>query len=121
MGKLVPDTIIDNMLDEIVANATTIHFLTAEPANYAAISGLELASATISGSIVKANGDTSGRKATIPAQTGVSISTTGESDHVALSNGTDTLYLVTTHTAQTLTSGGTVDSSAFDVEVGDAT
>ena len=121
MGKLVPDTTLDNMLDEIVASATTIHFLTDEPANYAGISAVQLASATISGAINKANGDTSGRKATIPAQTGVSIGSSGDSDHVALSNGSDTLYLVTTHTQQALTSGGTLDSGAFDVELGDAT
>lgn len=120
MGKRVPDTILDNMLDEIVAGATTIHFLTDEPANYAGIAAVELASATISGSISKANGDSSGRKATVPAQSGVSISASGDSDHVALSNGSDTLYAVTTHTLQNLTSGGTLDSGAFDVELPDA-
>lgn len=120
MGKRVPDANLDDALDQVGATATTIHFLTDEPANYAGIAALELASATISGSITKANGDVSGRKATIPAQTGVSISTSGDSDHVALSNGTDKLWAVTTHTLQALTSGGTVDSAAFDIEIPDA-
>lgn len=121
MGKRVPDAQLDAALDDMGGTATTIHFLTDEPANYAGIAAVELASATISGSLTKANGDTSGRKFTVPAQSGVSISTTGDSDHVALSNGTDTLYAVTTHTLQNLTSGGTLDSAAFDVELGDAT
>lgn len=121
MAKGTPDANLDNALDELGALATTIHFLTDQPANYAAIAALELASAAISGSINKANGDSSGRKFTIPAQTGVSISASGDSDHVALSNGTDTLFMVTTHTLQALTSGGTLDSSAFDIEIGDPT
>ncbi len=120
MGKLIPDAIIDGQLDAVLGSATTIHVCSAEPANYAAISGVELASATISGSINKADGDTSGRKQTVPAQTGISIAASGTANHVAISNGTDTLYLVTTTGAQALTSGGTVDTSAFDHEVRDA-
>lgn len=120
MGKLIPDAIIDGQLDAVLSTATTIHVLSAEPANYAAIAGLELASGAISGSINKANGDTSGRKQTVPAQTGLSISASGTANHVAISNGTDTLLLVTTTGSQALTSGGTVDTSGFDHEVRDA-
>ena len=121
MGRFVPDGQIDNQLDEVGGVATTIHFLSGEPANYAGIAALELASGTISGSIVKANGDVSGRKITTPAQTGVSISATGDSDHVALTDGTGVLYSVTTMPLQGLVSGGTLDSAAFDFEIGDPT
>jgi hypothetical protein len=120
MAKLVPDAIIDAQLDEIFSGATNIHVLSGEPANYAGISALELATGTISGSISQANGDSSGRKATVPAQTGLTIDSSGTANHVALSNGSDTLYLVTTCTSQALTSGGTVDTNAFDHEIGDA-
>lgn len=121
MGKLIPDAIIDAQLDAVTASATRIHICSAEPANYAGISAVELADAAISGSINKANGDSSGRKATVPAQTGISIASTGTANHVVLSNNSSTMYLVTTCTAQALTSGGTVDTNAFDLEVGDAT
>lgn len=120
MGKLVPDAIIDAQLDEIFSSASDIHITSAEPANYAGISAVELATATVSGAINKANGDTSGRKSTVPAQTGMTIDSSGTATHVVLSNGTDTMYLVTTCTSQALTSGGTVDTNAFDHEIGDA-
>jgi hypothetical protein len=119
MGKSVPDAIIDLMLAE--AESTQIHVCSAEPANYAGISAVELAGATISGSYIKANGDTSGRKNTLPAQTGISISSSGTATHVVVSNNSSTMYLVTTCTSQALTSGGTVDTPAFDHEIADAT
>ena len=115
MGKSVPDAIIDLMLAE--AEGTTIHICSAEPATYAGIAAVELASAAISGSYTKAAGDVSGRKNTLPAQTGISIGATGTATHVVVSNGADTLKLVTTCTSQALTSGGTVDTSAFAHEI----
>ncbi|MGB0846969.1 MAG: hypothetical protein ACPGSM_09590 [Thiolinea sp.] len=118
MAKSIPDAIIDLMLAE--AEGTQIHVCSAEPANYAGIAAVELADAAISGSYTKANGDTSGRKNTLPAQTGISIASSGTATHVAISNNTDTMYLVTTCTSQALTSGGTVDTNAFDHEIGDA-
>lgn len=118
MAKSIPDAIIDLMLAE--AEGTQIHVCSAEPANYAGISAVELADAAISGSYTKANGDTSGRKNTLPAQTGISIASSGTATHVVISNNTDTMYLVTTCTSQALTSGGTVDTNAFDHEIGDA-
>lgn len=117
MAKAIPDAIIDLMLAE--AEGTDIHICSGEPANYAGISAVELATANISGSYSKAAGDVSGRKNTLPAQTGISISTSGSATHVVISNGTDTMYLVTTCTSQALTSGGTVDTSAFDHEIQD--
>lgn len=118
MAKSIPDAIIDLMLAE--AEGTRIHLCSAQPANYAGIAAVELAAANISGSYTKADGDTSGRKNTLPAQTGIPISTSGDADHVVVSNGSDTMYLVTTCTSQSLTSGGTVDTNAFDHEIGDA-
>ncbi len=118
MAKSIPDAILDGML--ALAEGTKLHVCSAAPANYAGIAAVELASATISGAYSKANGDTSGRKNTLPAQTGIAITATGTADHIAISNGSDTLYLVTTLSAsQALTSGGTVDTGAFDHEIND--
>lgn len=82
-----------------------------------------LAKGTVtSGNFTKANGDTSGRKTTLAAQTGLSIHTTGTGNHVATADDTTkTLRDVTTCTGQALTSGGTVDTSAFDHEIADPT
>lgn len=120
MAKSIPDAIIDLMLAE--AEGTKIHVCSAQPTTYAeAETTYSLAEATISGSYTKANGDTSGRKNTLPAQTGMSIGSSGTATHVAVTDGTATLYLVTTCTSQALTSGGTVDTNAFDHEIGDPT
>lgn len=73
------------------------------------------------GDFTKANGDVSGRKSTLAAQTALSIHTSGTADHVAtLDDTTKELRDVTTNTAQALTSGGTVDTAAFDHEIGDS-
>lgn len=120
MGKLVPDSIIDLMLDQ--AEGTHVSVCSAEPANYAGIAAVTLAGpAALGGAYTPANGDVSGRKNTVPATSGISIGTTGDADHVVIHNNTDTMYLVTTCPLQSLTSGGTVDVAAFDHEITDAT
>ena len=119
MAKNIPDAIIDLMLTQ--AEGTEIHICDSEPANFAAIAGVMLAEQTIVGAYQKANGDVSGRKNTLPAQSAMPITTSGTATHVAVSDGTSTLKLVTTCTNQALTSGGTVDTNAFDHEIGDPT
>lgn len=119
MAKVIPDAILDAMLN--ASEGTHIAVTSAEPANYAAIAGVTLAGQAISGTITAAAGDTSGRKNTYPAQSAVSITSSGTATHVVTHNNADTMYLVTTCTSQALTSGGTVDISAFDHELNDPT
>ena len=118
MGKLIPDAIIDLMLAN--AEGTDMHVCSAYPENFAGIAAVMLAEGTMSGSYTKANGDTSGRKNTVPAQTGLSITTSGTASHVVISNGTSTIHMITTCDDQVLTSGGTVDVGAFIHEITDA-
>ena len=77
-----------------------------------------------SGDFTKANGDTSGRKVTISAQTGVLIDSSGTGTHIALIRTADsTLIYVTTCTSQAVTANGsnTVNMPAWDVELADPT
>jgi hypothetical protein len=67
-----------------------------------------------------ANGDTSGRKITTAAKSGVSVTASGTATHVSLDDGTTLLY-VTTCTSQSLTSGNTVNIPAWKVEIADPT
>jgi hypothetical protein len=70
----------------------------------------------------KADGDTNGRKVTMAAKTAIPVDTSGTATHVALIRTTDTtLRYVTTCTSQALTSGNTVNSPAWRVEIGDPT
>lgn len=117
MGRKVAHPILDLMLSQ--AEGTHIHVLTDEPADFAGIAALELASGVISGSYAKANGGGGGRQNTVPAQSGLNIDTSGEADHIAISDGSGTLFLVTTCPAQTLTSGGTVDVNSFAHTIAD--
>ena len=120
MGKSVLDAVLDAALNEVKTNATQIHVCATEPTTRtAAVTTNQLASgALVSGDFTLANGDTSGRKSTCAAQTGLFIDNSGTGDHVAVTDATR-LLIVTTCNSQALTAGGTVDLGAFDQEIGD--
>lgn len=119
MAKAIPNPIKDAMLSQ--ATGSRIHITSAEPANYAGIAAVELAAATRAGGQTPAAGDVNGRKLTYGAESAIPITADGTATHVVLSNGVDTMTLVTTCPGQALTSGGTVDTSAFDHELADPT
>lgn len=120
MAKKIPDATLDAML--ALCEGDQIHVCAGEPLTATeATTTKNLATAT-AGTYTKANGDTSGRKNTQAGATGVSITTSGNADHVAVTSASGTvLELVTTCTTQTLTAGGTVDIGAFAHEIGDPT
>lgn len=124
MAKWSLDANMDAMLANIANNADMLHVCSGQPANYAGIAAVLLAEVALTvgagnGDYTLADGDTSGRKLTVGAQSAVPITASGDATHVALSDGATTLYYVTTCTLQSLTSGGTVDVPAWDVEVAD--
>jgi len=121
MGKVTHDSVMDAALDKI-ATSTSQHVCSAEPTTLAeATTTYNLATqAMVGGDYTNANGDVSGRKVTVAAKAGVSITATGTATHVALTDGINVLD-VTTCTSQALTSGGTVDIPAWDHEIADPT
>ena len=119
MAKATPDAILDAMADAIIAAITTEVVCSGQPANFAGIAAVTLASVAVTGgTLTKADGDTNGRKVTIPQKSSVSITASGTATHVVLASGSVLLY-VTTCTSQALTSGGTVTIPAWDIEVAD--
>ncbi len=122
MGKSANDAIMDAALSETKDNANQIHVCASEPTTRTeAVTTNNLASgALVTGDFTLANGDSSGRKSTCAAQAGLSITSTGTGDHVAVTDGSR-LLIVTTCNSQLLTSGGTVDLGAWDQEIGDPT
>jgi hypothetical protein len=118
MAKFIPDARLDVMLGNFVGD--NVHVCSSQPTNYTeASSTYKLATQAItSGNYVLADGTTSGRKSTLTAPTGTSITASGTATHVAVTTGT-TLIAVTTCTSQALTSGGTVDIGAFALELSD--
>ena len=123
MPKATPDAVLDTMLDELENTVDMLYVCTDEPANYAAIAALTLASVALdSGDFAIGDGDSSGRKTTVSQQTGISITASGDADHIVLADAANTtLKYVTTCTSQTLTSGGTVTVPAWDIEIADPT
>jgi hypothetical protein len=122
MAKLVDDSVLDGALN-VLKNATAISVCSTQPTTRAeAITTYMLATKTISGTDFTgpANGDTNGRKITSNQHSAISITNSGNAQHIALTSGTVLLY-VTTCTNQALTSGNTVTIPVWDVEIADPT
>jgi len=123
MAKKFDDSVFDAALNLIKNNATTLVFCSAEPANYAGIAAVALASVTglTSGSFTgPADGDTSGRKLTVNAQTGIVPSSDGTIVYAVLHDGS-TLIAGTSVTSQAVTTLQTWASPAWDIEIADPT
>lgn len=123
MAKQAPDPVMDAAFDYI-DQCDRMYVCSAEPANFAGIAAVTLATATMTPNTdyTKANGDTSGRKVTMAAKNGVSVSASGTATHIALGLTTDsTLRYVTLCTSQALTSGNTVNIPAWKIEIADPT
>lgn len=88
----IPDAILDLPIDYIADNGTKIAACSSEPGTYAAIAGLTLGQYTLTagagnGDWVKGNGDTSGRKLTLLAQTGTNATATGDCTCLVVHDG----------------------------------
>lgn len=121
MAKELHNDVLDAALDK-VATCTHLTFCSSQPANYAGIAAVALASATLTagdgnGDYVIAD-DTSGRKLTVGAQTGMTPSANGTVTYAVLDDGT-TLLAATTVTSQAVTTSQTWNSPAFKIAIAD--
>lgn len=121
MGKSASNTFIDGAFNTIKASADTITYTlcSTQPTTRAeAVGTYMLASTTLNKTteIALANGDVSGRKMTISAKTGISVTNSGTGQHVAICNETELLF-VTTTTSQAVSAGGTVDIRSWKDEI----
>lgn len=122
MGKAVHDDVLDGALNILKNNATRLTVCSTQPTTYTeANATYALADVTIDSSdFTNADGDTSGRKTTIGAQSAFNVDTSGTAQHIALLDVTNSkLLYVTTCTSQALTAGNTVSTPAFDIEIAD--
>lgn len=124
MGKSVHDDVLDGAHNIIKNNCTRMVLCSQEPLTFTeADVTYKLADVTMaSGDFTVANGDTSGRKVTVAAKTAIPVDASGTSNHAALLDVANSkLLAVTTHTAQALTSGNTVNTGAWKAEITDPT
>ncbi len=123
MAKFASDAYIDGAHNIIKASADTITYTlcsTQPTTRTEAVTTYMLASTTLNKTteVTLANGDTSGRKMTISAKTGISVTNTGSGQHVAICDATNLIF-VTTTTTQAVSSGGTVDIGSWKNEIAD--
>lgn len=131
MAKFVADAILDAALQYIEDNGDRYHVHEGQPTSWAEFNsnkgsgGFRLGGITISATDFTgpADGDTSGRKTTVDAQTGITVDVTGTADHCGIGDiGSTAILMVTTiSNSQTVTSGNTMDLTAWDYEIADAT
>jgi hypothetical protein len=125
MGKYLPDVTLDKELDYIalsdmqtVCAGSPITFTDC----YSGTSGCMLASMLMTSGCFTIANDTSGRKLTVTAKTGTTISYSGTALAVALIDAAgSTVRAVTTCTSQALTAGGTVDCPSWVFNIQDPT
>lgn len=119
-GERLSDEVLDQGLDYADTNGTRVDICSQSPANYTeATSTYTLGNAVVNTGATQ-DGDTSGRKVTVPSVTGASVTATGTATHVALTDGAAALVAVTPLSAsQAVTSGNTFDLTAWDIEIPD--
>lgn len=122
MAKVVDDTVLDGALNIIKNGAVFMTVTPTQPVSAAAITGTAILaqSAMTSTDFTIANGDTSGRKVTVAAKSGLNIPNSNTATHVSLHSGS-VLHYVTTCTSQALTSGNTVNIPTWKIEIADPT
>jgi len=124
MAKWQNDAMLDTALTYLKANVSQMTICTSQPTTYAqATSTYNLGSVALSSTdLAIGDGDGSGRKVTVAAQSSITVDTSGTAQHVALISSSDsTLRYVTTCSSQALVTGNTVDTNAWDIEIADAT
>ncbi len=111
MGKSASDAVLDALIDKI-ATGTNVTVCNAEPATLLqAESTFKLADVTVTagagnGDWVKTDSPASGRRLRLLRQTTITIDTTGDASHLAVTDGAILLFVTTLETVTTLTSGG---------------
>lgn len=116
------DRVFDNGLTVLDTEANRVDICSQEPTTYAqATSTYSLGNTTSISISAPTNGDTSGRKVTLAAISGASVSGTGDATHYAISDTSNTRLLVTgsLSASQSVTSGNTFSLDAVDIELND--
>jgi hypothetical protein len=117
MAKSVPTAVMDAALDYVAAS--TLMSVVSDSSTPTNLTNTLASVAMASGDFTKAQGDAGAgsRKVTMGAKSGVSVTATGDPNHVCLSL-TGTIRMITTSTGPGLTSGSTVDFPAWKYELG---
>lgn len=126
MAIFAPDSTLDLMLDAVADTCNKLVLCSTQPTTYNEanvtykLGEIVITAGDGNGDLTISNGDTSGRKLTVAQQTNVPISATGDAQHVALLDTTNSvLRLVTTCVLQPVINGNTATVNAHDYELRD--
>lgn len=126
MSVFAPDTTLDGMLDFVADNCDKVTICGTQPTTYTegnatyALADVAVTPGDGNGDFTIANGDTSGRKLTLAAQSGVTVDSNGTALHLALLDTVNSrLLIVLTITSQSVTAGNTASTNAVDMELRD--
>lgn len=122
MAKFVNNDVLDAAFNLIKTDCDKMTACSAQPTSFAeGNASLALANAAMaSGDFTIADGDTSGRKVTVGAKSGITVGTSGTATHVALLDTVNSkLLYVTTCTSQALTAGNDMTFQAWNIEIAD--
>lgn len=119
MPALFDSSVQDAALDKI-ATSTALHICSGTPTTRAAVLTNSLATVSVSGGdFTKAAGNVDGRKVTVAAKSGVSVTTSGTALHYCLVDASTLLARTEVDAASpALTSGSTTNIPAVVFEVG---
>ncbi|MFZ5448611.1 MAG: hypothetical protein ACOZFS_08265 [Thermodesulfobacteriota bacterium] len=119
MSKSVHNDVLDGALNIIKNNCNLMTVCSAEPTTRTeAVTTYALADVAMASGDFTVADDTSGRKVTVGAKSGVTVDATNTATHIALVDATRLLY-VTTCTPQALTAGNTVNFPAWKINIQD--
>lgn len=117
------DNVLDSGLDYLTTNGSRVDIASQEPTTYTEATSTYTLGNKTSLSVGSAqNGDTSGRKVTVPTFSDGSVTGTNTATHFSLVKTTATTELLATQSlssSQAVTSGNTFSLTAWDVEIPD--
>lgn len=122
MAKVVPSAFIDGGLT-LDTTLNQVIVCAGQPTTYADCVTRALATGTLGSSPTLGAGSPDGRASSIPAVSGITISTSGTADHIAYRDTTNSRYFVTTCSSTALVANGsnTVSVGACTRTIRDAT
>ena len=119
----VGNRVFDAGLNALDTEANRVDICSQEPTSYAEATSTYTLGNTTSISISSpTDGDTSGRKVTLSAISGASVTGSGSATHFAITDTSNSRLLITgalSSGGQTVTSGNTFALNALDIEIPD--
>lgn len=121
MAATIDDTVFDAALNYLETNGTVVHILSTAVTAWANIAANTLGNKTAC-DYTGPEDATSGRKTTLNAITGGSVTAAGTATHFAITNGSSAVYICQElNASQAVTSGNTFTLTACTIQLSDPT